>query len=346
MRIAMHWFALTAVSCCWLIARPLPADEDPPVSASSAFPSETPQEAIARGLAFLRDDAKKWRAERECSTCHHGTFTVFVFTEAKYRGWNVDADFLADSLKWTKERLLNRIDEPRDTRPGWSMVNSPALILALMAQVVPGQEAISAEELNRIRGHLVRHQEAGGEWAWSAAPAKNRPPPFFESDEVATLLGLLAMPVGEEAISDELRQSRQRAIDWFHKTEPTDTTQAVALRLLWKSRSEPKANLLAEIEAFLSRQSTDGGFGQLKDRASDAYATGQALYVLNVVGVPADRPQVRRAVEFLVNTQRPDGSWPMIRRGHPEVTPGPFIVPITYFGAAWGTLGLLRTDPK
>src|SRR5438128_8282801 len=92
----------------------------------------------------------------------------------------------------TGERLVD-LNKPRDTRPGWSMVSTPALNLAMMATCIPGQDAISAKDLRRIAGHLVRHQEADGSWSWASAPAKNRPPPVMESDEVATLLGYLAL---------------------------------------------------------------------------------------------------------------------------------------------------------
>src|SRR5262245_64449405 len=139
------------------------------------------KEVIERGLRFLKTDADKWRKEKECATCHHGTMTVWAFSEAKAQGYSITDETFADISKRTKERLKD-IDKPRDTRPGWSMVNSPALYLATMAQVVPAQDAVTAGELKQIVGHLLRHQEADGSWAWSSAPAKNRPPPFFESD--------------------------------------------------------------------------------------------------------------------------------------------------------------------
>src|SRR5204862_1845910 len=136
-----------------------------------------------------------------------------------------------DMEKWTKERLAN-IDKPRDTRPGWSMVNTPALYLEVMAQAVPGQESISADERRQIAGHLLRHQEADGSWAWSSAPPQNRPPPHFESDEVATLLAYLALGLRVPADPNEkseARDARERAAAWLAKAKPSDTTQAAAL---------------------------------------------------------------------------------------------------------------------
>ncbi len=305
--------------------------------------------AIERGLAFLRADAARWRKERRCATCHHGTMTVWALSEAKAQGYPVDPAVLADTARWTKERLKD-IDKPRDPRPGWSMVNSPAVYLATMAQAVPAQTAVTADELKRIAGHLLRHQEADGSWAWSSAPAKNRPPPFFESDEVVTLLAYMALgpyvPRDARQKSPQ-RDARDRAAAWLATNPAHDTTQAAAFRLLLKVRAGESAKALApDIDAFLRRQNKDGGWGQLRDLPSDAYATGQALYVLSMAGVRNDRAEIRRAVAFLADSQRDDGSWPMSRRGHPGVTPGPFSVPIIYLGSAWATLGLMRSVPK
>jgi hypothetical protein len=319
---------------------------DPP-----ADPAAAPQvrRAVGRGLDFLRADAAKWRKERQCATCHHGTMTVLAYTEAKRRGYAVAAETLADTVTWTRERLKD-IDKPRDPRPGWKMVNTPAMYLALLAQGVPEQQAVSAADLGRIAGHLVRHQEADGSWAWSSAPAANRPPPFFESDEVATLLAYLALgphvPADPSAKS-EFRDAREKAAAWLAKTMPTGTTQAAALRLLVRVRAgEPADTVRADTDRLLGRQNNDGGWGQLDGAASDAYATGQVLYVLNLAGVNSDRAEVRRAVAFLVRTQKDDGSWPMVRRSHPGVTPSNNVVPITYFGSAWATIGLARAAPK
>jgi Squalene-hopene cyclase C-terminal domain len=304
------------------------------------------RKAVERGLDFVIKDAAKWRKDHDCSTCHHGTLTVWALNEAKSQGYEVAAETLADNAKWTKDRL-DRIDLPRDTREGWSMVNTPAIYLSVMALGVPKQESISVDELKRIAGHLLRHQEADGSWAWSSAPAKNRPPPFFESDEVVTLLAYTALgpqvPTDPKAKS-EIRDAREKAAAWLVKTKPTDTTQAAALRLLVLSRSGgPAKTLDSEIDLLLGRQNKNDGWGQLKDAPSDAYATGQVLYVLNDVGVKRDRAEVQRGVAFLVKTQNDDGSWPMKRRGHPGVTPSNNVVPITYFGSAWGTMGLLRS---
>lgn len=332
-------FGLLVTGSAFVRAEPPPAVTDEP----------SIRRTIERGLEFLQADAAKWRKDRECATCHHGTLTVWALSEAQSRGYAVPAETQAELVAWAKGRVLERADLPRDSRPGWSMVNSSALYLAVMAAVLPQQTAVSADELKRVTGHLLRHQEADGSWSWASAPAKNRPPPFFESDEVATLLGWIALgpqvPADPEEKS-EAREARVRAQAWLAKNDRNDTTQAAAFRLLAHVVArEPLETVQPEIDTFLRRQNADGGWGQLPFAASDAYATGQALYVLGVAGVQPDRVEFRRGVSFLVATQREDGSWPMTSRSHPGATPFKNPVPITYFGSAWATLGLMRAAP-
>jgi hypothetical protein len=313
----------------------------------AAAPPRHGRSAVRRGLEFLQKDAAKWRKERQCSTCHHGTMTVWALCEAQSHGYLVAAANLADTAKWTRDRLLDRIDLPRDKRPGWSMVSTPAIYLSVMALCVPKQDAISASELKRIAGHLLRHQETDGSWSWSSAPAQNRPPPVFESDEVATLLShaaLRSQVPADAKVKSAARDAREKAAAWLAKTKPSNTTQAAALRLLVKALAAGPATLLQpQIDQLLARQNKDGGWGQLEGAASDAYATGQSLYALSLAGAASDRSEVRRGVKFLMRTQKEDGSWPMTARAHSGARPAKNLAPITYFGSTWATLGLMRS---
>jgi hypothetical protein len=124
---------------------PAPADDSvrQPVEGTTPAPDGA-KKAVKRGLAFLQADAARWRAERKCASCHHGTMTVWALSEARSRGYPVDDETFRDLTDWARERLAN-IDKPRDTRPGWSMVNTPAVYMALMALAVPTQDAISPD---------------------------------------------------------------------------------------------------------------------------------------------------------------------------------------------------------
>jgi hypothetical protein len=338
--------ALLAVGVllCSLARGPAAEPVAPAPSEASPTPRQVRQ-AVERGLVFLKEDAVKWRKERQCASCHHGVMTVWALEEAKGQGYPVEGEALKDMVKWTKEQRLAAIDQPRDSRPGYNLVSLPALYLALLAQASPKQDAVSREELGRIADHVARHQEADG--FWSVPPPRNGPPPVFESREVLTLLAYLALEPGVPAdpkLASPARAARAQAADWLAKAEATKSTQVLALRLLVDVRAgTPAKQMQPGIDRLLGRQNTDGGWGQDKDLASDAYATGQALYALGLAGVPGDRAEVRRGVSFLVASQKQDGSWPMTSRAQPGEKPFTNPVPITYFGSAWASLGLMRS---
>src|SRR4051812_48313441 len=86
-------------------------------SREAAVNSQEIRKAAERGLVFLEKDAVKWRKEHQCATCHHGTMTVWAFAEARSQGYDVAAESLAETVKWTKERLKD-VAKPRDPRPG------------------------------------------------------------------------------------------------------------------------------------------------------------------------------------------------------------------------------------
>ena len=148
--------------------------------------------------------------------------------------------------------------------------------------------------------------------------------------------------------SPPARDGRTHAAAWLAKTKPGDehASRGAAACSATSGRASPRRNSSRGSTRLLGLQNEDGGWGQDKDLPSDAYATGQALYFLSLAGVARDRTEIQRAVTFLVANQKEDGSWPMTSRAHPGAKPMTNPVPITYFGSAWATLGLMRSVPK
>src|SRR5262249_57461835 len=95
--------------------KPSPKETPPPPSA---------KKAVERALTFIEKDAAKWRADRQCATCHHGTMTVWALSEAKAQDYPVTAQTLANMTKWTRQRLKD-IDHPPHPPPPFHIVNTP-----------------------------------------------------------------------------------------------------------------------------------------------------------------------------------------------------------------------------
>lgn len=330
------------------IAGSAAAQESAPPASESALAAEsvrTRQRTIERAVAFLTDDAAKWRKERGCATCHHGTMTVWALSEARNQGFELSEDYLSEAVRWTKGRFVPNLSKPRDPRPGWSLVSVPAIYLGVMSQNLP---ILSRDEIHLVSSHLARHIEGDGSWAMP--PPLNGAPPIWESPETLALWAWLAWEPHAPADPQEAetaRVNREKAAAWLRDASPTGTTQATMLRLLLATRmGQDQQQVQSGIDQLLQTQNTDGGWRQVPELPSDAFATGQALYALSFAGVAHERPEIGRAISFLVGTQREDGSWPMTSHNHPGVTstrdPIRNPVPITYFGSAWAALGLVR----
>lgn len=77
---------------------------------------------------------------------------------------------------------------------------------------------------------------------------------------------------------------------------------------------------------------------------SDAFATGQTLFALALLGGTDDRETIRKAQMFLLCSQGTDGAWHVsadrVREGDASESLDEIF---TYWGSAWATIGLLRS---
>jgi hypothetical protein len=159
----------------------------------------------------------------------------------------------------------------------------------------------------------------------------------------------LAGETGSDAPESQ-RAALSKAIAWLEAAKLSDIHQEKALKVLMGARSaKPRKTMQTTIDELLALQRADGGWSQtVPELKSDAFATGQTLYVLARAGFTAERAEIKRGIDFLVATQKPDGSWPMISRSTPDGSPGSskLLTPITCAASSWATLGLANLAPK
>jgi hypothetical protein len=296
---------------------------------------------IDRGLAFLAKDAMAWRDEYKCTSCHHAALVIWSMHEAKRRGHAVDEPVLAELTKWLAESGDGKTGVPRPAgRP--KALNAKAVWFALALGADPKPDAISQKGMKLLLKTMESDQTEDG--SWSSWP-ETRPPIFGNSDESMTVLATLAAMPEAAAGDDSAKAVRDKGIRWLEETKTDDDPQSIAMRLvLWRRRGRPTEEWEPLVRRIKERQNADGGWSQSNDMASDAWATGQALYALAHAGVPPEEPVIARAHAFLIRTQRDDGSWPMTSRPVKPGGPGSkSLVPITGAGSAWAVLGLVRS---
>src|SRR4051812_5596843 len=220
--------------------------------------------------------------------------------------------------------------------------------LAIAARSLPSLNEGQKQSLKLIAEEIVKKQQPDGSWEFFATL---RRPPINESQttDAAWIILALQGEMGPDAPKSQ-RAAMSKAIAWLDAAKRSDLHQDKVLKVLLGVRSgKPRKALQATIDELLALQRADGGWSQtVPEPRSDAFATGQTLYVLSLAGVPADRREMQRGIDFLVSTQEADGSWPMISRSTPNGEPGSskLLTPIFCTASSWATLGLARLVPK
>jgi len=311
----------------------------------SATAQESPKpeevgQAIERGLGFLVKDALAWKAEHNCVSCHHAALVVWSMREAKQRGHAVDEKVLVELTQWMAESGDGKTGVPRPTGIPKAL-NAKAVWLALALSADPQPDAAAQQGLSLLWSTVKSDQTETG--AWASWP-ETRPPIFGNSDDSMTALATLAILPAATSGDNEARAALDQGVKWLTETKCDDDPQSVAMRLvLWRRLGRPVEEWQPLVRLIQERQDPDGGWSQAQDMASDAWATGQALYALAHAGIRPDDPVIARARAFLIATQRDDGSWPMTSRPTKPGAPGATsLIPITGAGSAWAVLGLVR----
>lgn len=314
-----------------------------PATASAQGSGQKPASvdaAIDRGLAFLVKDALAWKSKHKCVSCHHAALVVWSMREAKVRGHAVNEPVLTELTKWSAEAGDGKTGVPRPKGLPRAL-NARAVWFALALAADPKPDAVTQKGLGLLWKTVKSDQVEKGYWvSWP----ETRPPIFGNSDESMTALATLALVSAAATGDGEARAARDKAVRWLAETRTDDDPQSVAMRLvLWQRLGRPAKEWAPLVRRIKDRQNADGGWSQAKDMASDAWATGQALYALAHAGIKPQDPVIARGHSFLIKTQRADGSWAMTSRPtKPGEKSSSSLIPITGAGSAWAILGLVR----
>jgi ankyrin repeat protein len=280
-----------------------PAAPPPPPPVAVAHP-RAPRDAIERAVARLQPIGPVFNERTSCISCHDQSLPAVAVRVASARGVAVNRELAAHPTQatlavWapTRERLLLG-----------SCQNDPAFVenatyglLALAEEGVPASPLTDAVALC-----LASLQHADGSWK-----VRDPRPPLGDPNPVSyaalAIRGLSTYaPPGRRG---QAQATIERARDFVRTAVPGDTQDQVfkVLALVWSG--VPRSEVAREVERLRALQRPDGGWGQLPTMASDAYATGQALYALHVAGVSATGPAYRKGTGYLLKTQLEDGTW-------------------------------------
>src|SRR4051794_32801053 len=172
--------------------------------------------------------------------------------------------------------------DPPDPRPQGRGLNMGLPFLAVAARSLPSLEEGQKHSLELIAEEIVKKQRPDGSWEFFVTL---RRPPINESQatDAAWIIMALQLETGPDAPESQ-RAALARAIAWLDSAKPSDIHQEKVLRLLLAIRSgKPRDRMQTAIDELLALQRGDGGWSQtVPELKSDAFATGQTLYVLSL----------------------------------------------------------------
>jgi ankyrin repeat protein len=277
------------------------AEAPAPVPALMFDPAGSPRAAVSRAIPLLQRSDVQFMAKSGCVSCHNNSLTAMTVSAARRHGIAVDDEVARTQAKaigaylhsW-RDRAIQGIGIPGDAD------TISYVLLGLAAENYPADPGTDA-----MARFLKGQQRADGHWDLLA----HRPP--IESTPVqVTAMSMRALQVyAPAALRVEYEPAIRRAAEWIARAEAR-TTEEHAFKLLGLHWSRRPAQVRTAAAALIAEQRGDGGWSQLPTIASDAYATGQALYALAESGaVRVTHPAYQAGVRFLLKTQLADGSW-------------------------------------
>jgi len=193
-----------------------------------------------------------------------------------------------------------------------------------------------------MNSDLNPQQEDGFWQAKGQFPSQNRSP--AESDAAGTMWTMYVIASMDDL--DEPNKERfSKALDWLRQQREGESNEWFVARLLVAHQLGDGSAVKTMTKKLVSEQHADGGWSWLQEDVSNAYSTGQTLYALASAGLAADSGVVGKGVDFLLNTQREDGSWFVDSELTSDRSSASKDYVYTYWGSAWAVIGLAHSLP-
>ena len=260
----------------------------------------TSRQAAQNAVALLQRTSTSFSREGGCVACHAQNLLGMTVKAAASAHISLDQSAANEDSRSThlqlgaaEQPLLQRMDPP-----------APEILSYALLQLAAG-------DIQPDRGtdamvyNLAAQQRQAGNWHMGVAR-----PPMGDGDFSRTALSIRALQLyGLPGRQADFQKRIERAASWLASTTPRNT-EDLNMQLLGLHWADAHRQIRQDDVRRLERlQREDGGWAQTPDLPTDAYATGQVLYTLHELGIPADSPVYRRGVDYLLRTQKDDGSW-------------------------------------
>lgn len=306
-------------------------------------------EAVQKSIPLIQKGATGFSANTKCVSCHNQSLPQMTMAVARIRGFVIDEKQAKAQDVKVYEALLQAKPlfqaAPKSKAAESALDNNlvdPAMTVGYLMAGMASSQQKSDGLTGLIAQYVAQKQDVSGRWSVHTAR-----PPMEASEFAATSLNVRALKTYAPS-SPETEARITKARTWLLANKPRNTEDK-AFRLFglgWTNAD--KTAISKAIEDLLSDQRDDGGWSQLPNMTSDAYATGEALVALYEAGkMSVTASAYNRGRFFLLTTQAMDGSWSVPKRaisvqGYVETGyPYENAQYISIGGACWATIALM-----
>ena len=274
------------------------------------------RDAIALSMPLIQHADVTFLRKAGCVSCHNNSAAAMTTALARRKLVSFD-DAIVRSQR---EKVATYVDDWRERALQGHGIPGEADTVGYILMGLAAERPAPDAGTDAMVRYLLLQQEPSGAWQLFA-----HRPPIESSDIQVTVAALRSVQVfARGADSAAASEAMRRGAAWVRRARPV-TTEERAFQLMgfaWMGTGD--VAIAPAAAALLAQQRPDGGWAPLPTMESDGYATGQALVALaesRANRSTAAAAAYARGVQFLLKTQRADGSWHVASRALPIQPP-------------------------
>jgi ankyrin repeat protein len=265
--------------------------------------------ALQRSVTALIPIGPPVFAKRACITCHNQSLPAEVAAIARQKGVAIDEDTaglnfrqMLMTYKPLGEQAL------QGTLPAGQELTVGYIAAALAAHKHPADKMTAGF----VHAILAR-QMPDGSW-----PEFEIRPPMEYSTISRTAMAVRTIRLYRIAnMNAETTASLSRAQRWLLATKPASAEEHAMriMGLVWTDAATRDIDVVVRVWA--SQQQSDGGWKQLPQLSTDAYATAVTLNAFHEAHMSVNDPVYKNGIAYLLRSQYANGAWFVKTRSFP-----------------------------
>lgn len=299
-------------------------------------------DATKRAVAYLAREVPAWNPANKCFSCHNNGDGARALLVASRAGFDVPQDSLSATRDWLVQPAHwdhnGGEGDFVDQRLAWVQFGAALAEQLSSSEADADPKAVAA--LQTVAHALSDMQASDGSWNIQDGGLIGSPVTWGR-----TLTTVMAQRILRTAEPTRYAAYIARADEWLRSSSPTTVLDCAAVLMALNVADDSRdAELRAQcLDVILKAQSADGGWGPYVISAPEPFDT--AVVLLALTSGRSDAAHAEHAAivaagrSYLLQSQRPDGSWPETTR-----PPGADSYAQHMSTCAWATLALLSTE--